>query len=236
MAEAPPIRKTPWIARDIARTWILVAVSIPIGIWLDDLLLDLPGIDAEALSDASLALTWAAYAFLWSISALIIFGSRDSATMHRWMADTTPPRGWRRRIWSIFGGGGMYWAVAGSLVAIISLVTVGVSEDEKSRPILMFAGLVVVIASVMLTIVAYAVRYAREASVDGGLTFPDTPDPVLSDYAYLSAHLTISLGGADVVVGSSQLRRLVTAHSIMAYAYNAIVLGLLVSVLIEVFS
>ncbi len=53
---------------------------------------------------------------------------------------------------------------------------------------------------------------------------------------YFATHLSISLGGADVVVETSRLRRMVSTHSIVSYAYNAIVLGLLVSVLLEVFA
>ena len=130
----------------------------------------------------------------------------------------------------------MYWAVTGSLVAIVSLAAVGANEDAASRPILLATGLLVVAASVSLTITAFAVRYAREVAQNGGLTFPNTPDPQFSDYVYFATHLSISLGGADVVVESSRLRRMVSTHSIVSYAYNAIVLGLLVSVLLEVFA
>jgi hypothetical protein len=230
-------RTHPWLASDVARTWVLVLICVPVAVWLDDVVpVAFAGVDRAALEEAAIFLAWAVFAILWSIVTVALFGRADSATLHRWLARTTPVAGWRRVFWSIGGGGGIYWAVTGSLVAIVALATIGATDDEASRPVLMVTGLIVVIASIALTIVAHAVRYAREAAVSGGLTFPDTPHPVLADYIYLSAHLSISLGGADVVVGSTRMRRLVTAHSVVAYAYNAIVLGLLVSVLIEVFA
>lgn len=235
MARAP--RTHPWYANDIARTWLLFLISLPIGIFIDEALDALfPGLNSVALDDASLYLGWAAFGFLWTIVTAISFGRAGSENMHRWLAETTPPPGWRRVVWGLFGGGGIYWAVTGSLVAIISLAAVGATEDAASRPVLLFTGLVVVAASVALTITAFSVRYAREVAQNGGLTFPDTPAPVFSDYVYFATHLSISLGGADVVVETSRLRRMVSTHSIVSYAYNAIVLGLLVSVLLEVFA
>ncbi len=216
---------------------MLVAISILFSFFFDEFIVWLfPGANKQALSDASLYLGWALFAFSWTIVTAILFTRPDSATMHRWLAETTPRPGWRRVVWGLFGGGGIYWAVTGSLVAIISLAAVGTTEDAASRPILLITGLIVVAASVSLTITAFAVRYAREVAQNGGLTFPGTPEPRLGDYVYFAAHLSISLGGADVVVETSRLRRMVTTHSLTAYAYNAIVLGLLVSVLLEVFA
>jgi hypothetical protein len=230
-------RTHPRLANDIARNWVLVAISIPVSFFVDEAIVWVfPGVNREALGDASLYLGWALFAFSWTVVTSILFSRPDSATMHRWLAETTPPPGWRRVVWGLFGGGGIYWAVTGSLVAIVSLAAVGASNDAASRPILLITGLIVVAASVSLTITAFSVRYAREVAQNGGLSFPGTPEPRFSDYVYFATHLSISLGGADVVVETSRLRRMVSTHSIVSYAYNAIVLGLLVSVLLEVFA
>ena len=229
-------RSHPRMASDVVRTIILVLVSAPVGIWIDDVLPQaLTGIDRDALEDAASYLAWAVFAILWATWTLVLFGTQDSTTMHRWLRETTPRRGWRRVVWGLFGGGGVYWAVVGSLAAIVSLISAATQDGVTGRPLLIVVGLLLVICSLTLTIVAFAIRYAREVAVNGGLSFPDTPEPTLADYLYFSAHLSVSLGGADVVVGTTAMRRIVTTHTMMSYAYNTLVLGLLVSLLLEAF-
>lgn len=229
-----PKRTHPVLASDVVRTLVFAAVSMPISIFLDEAALVLfPRLDPELIGDAASYVGWALFAFMWAGAALILFGRADSATMHRWLAETTPKTRGRRFVWRIFGGGGTYWAIIGSFTATASLIQVAVTDDTAVRPILVASAVLVVIASLTLTVVAYAVRYAREAATGGGFVFAGTPEPRLSDYIYLAAHLTISLGGADVVVESPKLRRLITTHSIFAYAYNTLVLGLLVSLLLD---
>lgn len=235
MAKREP-RNHPVMASDVVRTIVLAILSTPIGIWIDDVLPHvLPGVDRAALEDAASYLGWAAFAILWAVWTAVLFGRQDSATMHRWLAATTPRRGWRRVVWGLFGGGGVYWAVAGSLAAIVSLIAAATQDGVAARPLLLVVAFLLVVCSLALTIVAFAIRYAREVAVNGGLGFPDTAEPVLGDYLYFSAHLSVSLGGADVVVGSTPMRRIVTTHTLMSYAYNTLVLGLLVSLLLEAF-
>ncbi len=229
-------RTHPRMASDVFRTIVLVLVSAPIGIWIDEVLPQaLVGIDRAALEDAASYLAWAVFAVLWATWTLVLFGRQDSATMHRWLRETTPKRGWRRVVWGLFGGGGVYWAVVGSLAAIVNLISAATQDGVAGRPLLVFTGFILVVCSLTLTIVAFAIRYAREVATNGGLSFPDTPEPRLADYLYFSAHLSVSLGGADVVVGSTSMRRIVTTHTMMSYAYNTLVLGLLVSLLLEAF-
>lgn len=225
------------MASDVARTWLLVLICIPIGLFIDEGILQLfPNAKAEDIADAGAFVAWAVYAILWSVITIVLFTRAGSEKMHQWMRETTPKTPLRRFFWALGGGGGIYWAILGSLVAILSLIAIGLTSDEDGRAVLVVTGVIVVIASILLTITAYSVRYARENAVNGGLQFPETPQPTLPDYVYFATHLNISLGGADVVVSTTRMRRLVTTHSMTAYAYNALVLGLLVSLLIEVFA
>jgi uncharacterized membrane protein len=94
------------------------------------------------------------------------------------------------------------------------------------------AGVAVVPASLAVIVVAFAVSHAR-ADSDRDLRFPGTESPVFADYLYLSIQLTTTFGSSDVEVTSTRLRRAISVHSVLAFAYNAFVVALLVSAILN---
>lgn len=63
------------------------------------------------------------------------------------------------------------------------------------------------------------------------LTFPGGAPPVLSDFAYFAFGIGMTFQVADVAVASPALRRTVTMHAILAFAFNIGILALTVNVL-----
>lgn len=64
----------------------------------------------------------------------------------------------------------------------------------------------------------------------GGLVFPEEPNPDYWDFVYFSFVLGMTFQVSDVQVTARNLRHLTTAHGIIAFFYNTIVLALAVSI------
>lgn len=65
----------------------------------------------------------------------------------------------------------------------------------------------------------------------GGLLFPGTDEPVMSDFAYFAFTLGVAVQTSDVQVTSGRLRRLVTVHCVIGFFFNLGVLALTINVL-----
>jgi uncharacterized membrane protein len=66
--------------------------------------------------------------------------------------------------------------------------------------------------------------------IKGGLKFPDEPNPDYWDFVYFSFVLGMTFQVSDVQVTARNLRHLTTAHGIIAFFYNTVVLALAVSI------
>lgn len=65
----------------------------------------------------------------------------------------------------------------------------------------------------------------------GGLEFPGTTDPVLSDFVYFAYTLGVAVQTSDVVITSRSLRKIVTIHSVVGFFFNLGVLALTINIL-----
>jgi len=65
----------------------------------------------------------------------------------------------------------------------------------------------------------------------GGLLFPGTDEPVMSDFAYFAFTLGVAVQTSDVQVTSPHLRKLVTVHCVIGFFFNLGVLALTINVL-----
>jgi len=89
------------------------------------------------------------------------------------------------------------------------------------------------VSSLFMMLTAYAVHYARKQALAVGLEFPSTPAPNFTDYLYLAGQVATTFGASDVAVTTSAMRRTVGIHSLLAMAYNTVIVALLVSVLLS---
>ncbi len=142
-------------------------------------------------------------------------------------------------------------AVAAGLVGLVAagaLLPQAVrSEDLASSVFTLVLGLVLVVSAWAAMTTTYAVDYARRhlhADGGGGLSFPDEPAPggargargpdvpgggrAFSDYVYLAVAVSTSFGSTDVVVTSPAVRRTVSGHAVVAFAFNTIIITLAV--------
>jgi uncharacterized membrane protein len=118
------------------------------------------------------------------------------------------------------------------VTAVLILSFVPVYRDSAT---VVFSGIAVVVTSLVLTISSYAVRYAREWAGDGGgIVFPGDQEPTFMDFAYLAIQVSTTFSSSDVTIERTHARRVVSVHSLISFAFNTIIVALLVSVLVSV--
>lgn len=94
------------------------------------------------------------------------------------------------------------------------------------------------LVSWLVTHILFAMRYAHEyyavsvpgAGVDGGLAFPGNTPPDYWDFVYFAVVLGMTCQVSDVQVTSRKLRRLATAHGLLAFLFNTVVVALTVNI------
>ena len=90
----------------------------------------------------------------------------------------------------------------------------------------------------------YTFRYAHlyyhddddDGEPEGGLKFPGDEEPSDFDFAYFSFCIGTAFAVSDVEVTTTVVRREVLMHSIISFAYNSVIVGMVINVLAGIFS
>jgi uncharacterized membrane protein len=90
----------------------------------------------------------------------------------------------------------------------------------------------------------YTFRYAHlywydddeDGTACGGITFPGTPEPSDWDFAYLSFCIGASFAVSDPQITETRVRREIIFHSIISFAYNSVIIGLVINLFAGIFS
>ena len=152
------------------------------------------------------------------------------------MSKATPAVMQRRAERQLYGKG---------TVAILSLVTLGMVllalHDElragtaQASMGVVFAGLSIVLSWLLLATnfaQEYAHRFALNRHINnGGLMFPNTPEPDYWDFMYFSLILSMACQTADVQITDGRMRRLALLHSVMAFFFNVGIISITINVL-----
>jgi uncharacterized membrane protein len=87
----------------------------------------------------------------------------------------------------------------------------------------------------------YTFRYAHLYYFDedgdgcGGIHFPGTDEPSDFDFAYFSFCLGTSFAVSDPQVTETRVRREVIVHSIISFAYNSVIVGMVINLFAGIF-
>lgn len=73
--------------------------------------------------------------------------------------------------------------------------------------------------------VLFAHRYAHEHALRGGLCFPGSGEPDFGEFLYLAFTVGMTAQVSDATTASPAMRRLVLAHALVAFVFNAAVLA-----------
>jgi uncharacterized membrane protein len=119
----------------------------------------------------------------------------------------------------------------GSIVAFLSGLE-GTSTSEKCLHIVLAALTVIdtwVLIPTMFTL-HYADMFYSVSAKERPLRFPDSKDPVFWDFAYFSFTISAACQTADVSTAQGTIRKVVIAHSVLAFFFNASILGFAINV------
>ena len=76
----------------------------------------------------------------------------------------------------------------------------------------------------------YADMYYSASAKDRPLSFPATPNPVFGDFAYFAFTIAAACQTADVATNDVRIRRVVLMQSVVAFLFNAMILGFAINV------
>jgi len=141
---------------------------------------------------------------------------------HMWPADSAS----MRRHAEALDQGRMAVLLLSLVAAAASLVAVGLDLAD-STPGYTLLGVVTVVLSWLYVHLLFAQDYAREYWLSGGgIQFPGSHDsPPFSDFLYLAFSVGTTNGVTDMITHSPAIRRVATLHSLIAFAFNAVIVA-----------
>jgi uncharacterized membrane protein len=127
-----------------------------------------------------------------------------------------------------------------SLVAIVLLLTTVKQVSGSERVLHVALAAATLMSSWLLVHMMFTLHYADEfysaTDEDRPLLFPQTRRPVFWDFAYFSFTIAAACQTADVSTASTSMRKVVLAQSLIAFVFNASILGFAVNVSAGLFS
>jgi uncharacterized membrane protein len=227
----PGEAQTPRLASDFNRLLFSAAIGAVATVVAEGLYLAISG---RGLS--LVAIVVAAYSFsatsslVFFITTFAVFQDADADSLARWVA-ATAPTGRLSRVQAEFAGTGPTITVQWSGLAIVSVVVLALSPHLYRQPLVVALSAAVVATSWLVTIVSYAVHYARVSATVGGLTFPGDRGVVFWDCVYLATQVQTTFSSSDVVIETTLTRRIISGHTLVAFAFNTVIIALLIAVL-----
>jgi len=136
-------------------------------------------------------------------------------------------------------------SVAIGLVSAVVILGHGPNVHSAGEKLLVYAlGLTGIGAGWALIHTLFTFRYAHlywfdddgDGTECGGIRFPGTADPSDYDFAYFSFTLGTSFAVSDPQVTDTRVRKEVIVHSIISFAYNSVIVGMVINLFAGIFS
>lgn len=174
-----------------------------------------------------IALTWIAYRGL--IGDEFSYAITADPEWRKW----EQRRQWESRVvLRLFGKGPASWPVTVSVLALIVVVALVLRPSIREIPLVLGMALAMVVAAWLDVVVAYALYYARLGTAHDVFAFPGEEARGLSDYFYVALGVQTAFGTAGVEVLTRELRRVVIGQSLLAFAFNSVILAMILSLLL----
>ena len=136
-------------------------------------------------------------------------------------------------------------AVVVGMVAAIAILAHGPTvQNSLEKWEAYILGIGAIALGWVLVHTAYTFRYAHlyyhddddDGEPEGGFCFPGDQQPSDFDFAYFSFCIGTAFAVSDVEVTTTIVRREVLMHSIISFAYNSVIVGMVINVLAGILS
>lgn len=224
-----------WLAEG-RRSYAAMTVGVVAGVCAV-LVLRAQGEDLAGNVEVLLLLMLSGYLLTYVIGTFVVFARTPADSYLRW-AERSQPGGWYRH-YVLGSDPGPGTAQGVSVIALVlgvfwypRALTEGILPPVVGG-LLVSAMVVGAWATVVLTYsLAYLMQDARSGYRE--LAFPgEATRRSWTDYLYFSAGVSTTFAASDVQVLSPRMRRTVTGHSILAFAFNTVILAAVVSLLLR---
>ena len=230
-AASDPALRVPRVASDVVRLGIAAAAGLVSAVLTAIVILVVRrGAIHDDMAVTCIFAFSAASSIAYLVHTLRLFGRLDAARLAVVLVGSTP-HGRFGRIGAIVSGTGPTIAVQWSMIAIAAVLAFTLWPNLLREPVTVWFSILVVAASWTVTVVAYAVHYARLDAHVGGLVFPGEGDRVFADYLYLAVQVQTTFSTSDVSLTTTTARRLVTGHTVVSFAFNTVIIAMLITVL-----
>lgn len=247
-SRSPTLPRSIWLLSESRRSTIAVVATLPLAAAAQALMLaqapelrDVISGDAAARSLLSVVVAWSIFGVLHTVLTWFTYRGLRGAELRE--AVTADP-GWRNRhkkgrsqVARFFlGFGPASWAMSVSILALIAVITMVLRPSLRAVPLALIVAVIMVAVSWLNVAVTYAVHYVRldRADEDAGpmLAFPGEKPNRLLDYLYFAVGVQATFGSTDVQVRTSSMRELVLGQSLLAFTYNTVIVGMVISLLL----
>ena len=109
----------------------------------------------------------------------------------------------------------------------VAVLLIGGSASGQAQVIDAVIGLLSVAVGWLCVHTVYLLRYARlyYSSDDPPIDFNQEEDPAFSDFAYFSFGLGVAYQVSDTALRTTEIRRVVLGHTMLAYLYGTVVIA-----------
>lgn len=227
-ASTPPV---PRAAFDVVRLGYAVGAGVSSAAVTLVVYLVVSGtIGGDALVSALFAFS-AGWSLAYLVHTLAVFRRLDAVQLSAALKGSVP-RGRASRFGAVISGTAPTIAVQWSVIAIAAVLVFTLWPGLLTDPVTVWFSVLVVASSWGVTVVAYAVHYARYDAARPGIEFPGTErGRVFRDYLYLAVQVQTTFGTSDVNLTESSARGLVTGHTLVSFAFNTVIIAMLITVL-----
>ncbi len=124
-----------------------------------------------------------------------------------------------------------------SLLAAARVLALAKPLSGEAAAIHLLTGIMTIILSWFLVHMLFSIHYAHEfhnageeGKPAGGLVFPGDRAPDYWDFIYFAAVIAMTCQVSDVAIDGREMRHLVTAHGIISFFLNTVILALSVGI------
>ncbi|MET0813439.1 MAG: DUF1345 domain-containing protein [Microbacterium sp.] len=183
----------------------------------------------------SIVLCLFAFSAGWSIAYLVhtlVFFTKLDAPRLKQVLLGSQPKSRAGQFGAIISGTGPTIGVQWSIIAIAAVLVFTVWPGLTREIVTVVFSCIVVAASWAVTIVAYALHYARADAPTGDFQFPDNDrGRIFADYIYLAVQVQTTFSTSDVSLMSPLARRIVTGHTLVSFAFATVIIAMLITVI-----